>query len=120
MTTIQVQTAISPAVLFRMYQQASHQAMYGGAIYDLSKGRRRMSFETMPQVSSGGAIDDTSGFVQIPLQLDQSAKANPVPPLDWYPHQYVQSSDSAQKERQKADYDGFREQWIRATLSQYK
>jgi hypothetical protein len=103
-----------------MYQQASHQAMYGGAIYDLSQGRRRTSFETMPQVSRGGSIDDTSGFVQIPIQLDQSATANRTPPLDWYPNQYVQSTDDARKERQKAEYSGFYDQWVKATLSNYK
>jgi hypothetical protein len=120
MTTIQVQTAISPAVLFRMYEQMSHQDMYGGAMYDLSKGKKLQSFESANRVSRGGAIDDTSGYVQIPLSLDQSAKANQVPPLDWYPNQYVPSSDDARKERQKAEYAGFYDQWVRATLSNYK
>lgn len=120
MTTIQVQTAISPAVLFRMYQQASHQDMYGGAMYDLSQGRRPMSFERVSHERRGGAIDENSGFVQIPLQLDQSATANRTPPLDWYPNQYVPSTDNARAERLKADYAGFYDQWVRATLSNYK
>lgn len=120
MTTIQVQTAISPAVLFRMYQQMSQQDMYGGAMYDLSKGKKLQSFEGVSSGSTGGAIDETSGFVQIPLSLDQSAKVNQTPPLDWYPHQYVPSTDNARAERQKAEYAGFYDQWVKATLSNYK
>lgn len=120
MTTIQVQTAISPAVLFRMYQQTSHQDMYGGAMYDLSKGKKLQSFEGISSGRRGGALDENFGFVQIPLSLDQSAKANPTPPLDWYPHQYVPSTDDARKERQKAEYAGFYDQWVQATLSNYK
>jgi hypothetical protein len=132
MTTIDVQTAISPAVLFRMYSQQAHQDMYGGAIYDVSTrqgvrsfegGMYNMSTKKGCGVAVGGNqpnLEGTSGYVQIPLALDQSAAANPVPPLDWYPHQYVKSMDDARKERQKAEYAGFYEQFVRATLSNYK
>jgi len=120
MTTIDVQTAISPAVLFRMYEQMSHQDMYGGAMYDLSQGRAAMPYESL---TVGGAVMDpaaASGAVSFPIVLDQSATANRTPPLDWYPGQYVASNDDAKAERLKAEYAGFYDQWVKATLSNYK
>jgi len=119
MTTIQVQTAINPAILFRMYAAQSHQDMYGGGnSYAVSNRVGLRSFE-------GGAVHrpkggSIPGFVEIPLAVDQSAAAHVVPPLDWYSSQYVKSLDDAKKERQKAEYAGFYEQWVRATLSNYK
>ena len=118
MTTMEVQTAISPAALLRMYRMQSDQEMYGGAIYITGNNRRR-SFEQPSTVDHrvGGAAD-AYGYVNIPLAFDQSAAANRVPPLDWYPQQYVSSSDALAKKT--AEYDGFKEQWMRAVRSQYK
>ena len=120
MKTMEVQTAISPAAILRMYYAQSKQELFGGSVY-ATGGRRARSFEMPSTVDHrvGGAAD-AYGYVNIPLAFDQSAKANPVPPLDWYPHQYVPSSDEAKKEKKEAEYAGFREQWIKATLSQYK
>jgi hypothetical protein len=120
MTTIDVQTAISPAVLFRMYEQMSHQDMYGGgARYDLSQGRASMPYESL---AVGGAVMDpaaASGMVSFPIVLDQSAAANRPPNFD-YAGQYVASNDDAKAERLKAEYAGFYDQWVKATLSNYK
>ena len=115
---MEVQTAISPAAILRMYYAQSKQELFGGSVY-ATGGRRVRSFETPSTVNHrvGGAAD-AYGYVNIPLALDQSAAANRVPPLDWYPQQYVSSSDALAKKT--AEYDGFKEQWIRATLSQYK
>lgn len=119
MTTIQVQTAINPAILFRMYAAQSHQDMYGGGNSMAVSNRVGLrSFE-------GGAVyrptgGSIPGFVEIPLAVDQSAAAHVVPPLDWYSSQYVKSLDDAKKERMKAEYAGFYDQWVRATLSNYK
>jgi hypothetical protein len=128
MTTIDVQTAISPAVLFRLYATQAKQDMYGGGNHvAVSSMRPIRSFEgsgynvgsmTGLKEKTGGAVP--YGFVQFPVVTDQSATANQVPPLDWYPYQYVASLDDAKKERQKAEYAGFYEQWVRATLSNYK
>lgn len=121
MTTIDVQTAISPAVLYRLYEKQALQDMYGGGnpvAVTTRQGVRSMSGSAM-----GGAVMDpaaATGAVHIPLILDQSAIANRVPPLDWYPHQYVASNDEAKAERLKAEYAGFYEQWVKATLSNYK
>jgi len=118
MTTMEVQTAISPATLLRMYRAQAHQEMFGGSTYATGRGQLR-SFEAPTRLGYrvGGATD-AYGYVNIPLALDQSAAANRVPPLDWYPHQYVSSSDALAKKT--AEYDGFKAQFIRATLSQYK
>jgi hypothetical protein len=120
MTTIDVQTAISPAVLFRMYEQMSHQDMYGGgARYDLSQGRAAMPYE---RLTVGGAVMDpaaASGTVTFPIVLDQSALANRPQNFD-YAGQYVASNDDAKAERLKAEYAGFYDQWVKATLSNYK
>ena len=121
MTTIDVQTAISPAVLYRLYELQAHQDMYGGGnpvAVTTRQGVRSMSGSAM-----GGAVMDpaaASGTVSFPIVLDHSAVANPVPNLDWYPRQYVASNDDAKAERLKAEYAGFYEQWVKATLSNYK
>ena len=119
MTTMEVQTSISPATLLRMYRAQAYQEMYGGAIYGTNGHGQLRSFEAPTSLGYrvGGAAD-AYGYVNIPLALDQSAVANRVPPLDWYPQQYVSSSDALEKK--KTEYEGFKEQWIRATLSQYK
>jgi hypothetical protein len=121
MTTIDVQTAISPAVLYRLYELQAHQDMYGGGnpiAVTTRQGVRSMSGSAM-----GGAVMDpaaASGTVSFPIVLDQSAAANPVPNLDWYPRQYVASNDDAKTARREAEYAIFREQFNRASLSLYK
>jgi hypothetical protein len=117
MTTMEVQTAISPATLLRMYRAQAMQDMYGGSAYATGRGQLR-SFEAPTSGYRVGGAADSYGYVNIPLVVDQSAAANKVPPLDWYPQQYVSSSDVLAKKN--AEYDGFKAQWIRATLSQYK
>lgn len=117
MTTIDVRTAIAPSALFRMYYAQAQQDMYGGGnpvLVSTRNGVRRIDGGNQPNVVNPG------GTVQIPIVLDQSAIANRVDPLTWYPHQYVPSTDDAKEERKKAEYAGFYEQWVLATLSNYK
>jgi hypothetical protein len=131
MTTIDVQTAISPAVLFRMYAQQAHQDMYGGAMYDVSTRQGVRSFEggmynmstkkgSRPTGGNQPNVVGATGSVQIPIVLDQSALAHRVDPLDWYPRQYVASNDDAKEERLKEEYARFYRQFVLATLSNYK
>lgn len=130
MTTIDVQTAISPAALYQLYSKQAHQDMYGGgnpvAVSSI-KGVR--SFDgcgynvgSMTGLRGGAVMDPTAatGTVSFPIVLDKSIVANQVPPLDWYPNQYVASNDDAKAERLKSEYAGFYEQWVKATLSNYK
>ena len=88
-------------------------------MYDLSQGRAAMPYESL---NVGGAVMDpaaASGTVTFPIVLDQSATASRPPTLD-YAGQYVASNDDARAERQKAEYAGFYDQWVKATLSNYK
>lgn len=116
MTTIDVQTAISPAAILRLYQKQAIQDMHGGGTsYGVP------SRNGVVERPTGGSITGNSGFVQIPIVTDQSAAANPLNPLDlMYHQQFMKSQDDAAKARTAAEYVQFRDQWIRATLSNYK
>lgn len=116
MTTIDVQTAISPAAILRLYQRQAIQDMHGGGTSYSAPTRNGVI-----QRPTGGAIDQSSGFVQIPIVTDQSAAANPMSPLDLlYHQQFLKSQDDAKKTRLAAEYAGFYDQWVKATLSNYK